>query len=523
MSRAQNLRLAELIGALSLATDLGSGQPMERSLRRCLIAVGLGTAVGLDQDQLQTTYYASLLQYVGCTTEAHEIAAVWSDEIAAGEWFAEIASGQPSEAIAAILRLHGAGEPALRRARMLATALARMPGQNRILEAHCDVGERLAERMGLSPDVQRALTQVYERWDGSGAPRRLKGAEVALPVRILKLAQDAEIFHRTSGVDGAIAVARRRAGAAHDPGLVEVFCREAHRLFDRLGDDLSWQAVLDAEPGLRRVLTDAELDAALRALADFTDLKSPYLAGHSSGVAALASEAARRCRLPDAEVVTVARAGMVHDLGRVGISAAVWAKRGPLSEGEWERVRLHPYYTERILARAPQLAALGALACMHHERLDGTGYHTGMKAAAQPLAARLIAAADVYQALTEPRPHRAAHNADSAANEIRAQAASGKLDREAVEAVLTAAGHRARSRRHTWPAGLSAREVEVLRLVARGHSDRQMAAALNLSPRTVHHHVQHIYDKAGVATRATATLFAMQHDLLRAGIDVPEK
>ena len=124
---------------------------MERSLRRCLLAVGLGTAVGLDQDQLQTTYYASLLQYVGCTAEAHEIAAVWSDEIAAGEWFAEIASGQPSEAIAAILRLHGAGEPALRRARMLATALARMPGQNRILEAHCDVGERLAERMGPGP------------------------------------------------------------------------------------------------------------------------------------------------------------------------------------------------------------------------------------------------------------------------------------------------------------------------------------------------------------------------------------
>lgn len=523
MSQGHAVRLAELIGSLSLATDLGSGQPMERALRRCLLAVGLGTAAGLGQRELQTTYYASLLQYVGCTTEAHEIATIWGDEIAAGEWFAGIASAQPAEAIAAILHFHGAGEPALRRARLLATALTRMPAQKRILQAHCEVAERLAARLGLSQDVQHALTQVYERWDGHGLPNGLKGEEVEVAVRVVKLAQDAEIFQRTGGVDEAVTAVRKRAGAAHDPRLVQVFCREAHRLFDRLGDGAYWAAVLDAEPATPRVLADAELDTGLSALADFTDMKSPYLAGHSSGVSVLAAEAARLCHLPEADVVTVARAGLVHDLGRVGISAAVWGKRGPLSESEWERVRLHPYYTERILARAPLLAALGSLACMHHERLDGSGYHTGKSALAQPLAARLIAAADVYQALMEPRPHRAARTPASAAAHLRAQVASGGLDGEAVESVLQAAGHRAQSRRHRWPAGLSTREVEVLRLVARGHSDGQMAVALSLSPRTVHHHVQHIYHKLGVATRAAAALFAMQHGLLGAEINDPEK
>ncbi len=496
---------------------------MERSLRRCLLAVGLGAAAGLDEDQLRTTYYASLLQYIGCTTEAHEIAAIWGDEIAAGAWFAEIAAAESAEAIAAILRFHGAGEPLLRRARMLATALARMSGQSRIQEAHCEVGERLAERLGLGADVQHALTQVYERWDGKGVPKRLKGDAVVLPVRIVRLAQDAEIFHRSSGVDGAIAAARKRAGAAHDPWLVGVFCQEAQGLFDGLREDPSWEAAIAAEPGTRRRLTDGELDVALRALADFADLKSPYLAGHSRGVAALASEAARRCRLTDGEVLTVHRAGLLHDLGRVGVSAGIWGKIGTLTEGEWERVRLHPYYTERILARAPGLAALGALASLHHERLDGSGYHKGAPATAQPLAARLIAAADVYQALTEPRPHRAALDAGAAAREIRAQTVRGLLDPEAVDAVLAAAGHRVATRRRTWPAGLSAREVEVLRLVARGQSDRQMAAALSLSPRTVHHHVQHIYDKVGVATRAGATLFAMQHGLLATERDPLEK
>ena len=208
------------------------------------------------------------------------------------------------------------------------------------------------------------------------------------------------------------------------------------------------------------------------------------------------------------------RAACVHDLGRVGVSAAIWDKAGPLRSGEWEQVRLHPYYTERVLARSRILSPLGALAALHHERLDGSGYHGGLPATMLPLTARILAAADAYHAMTEPRSHRPALTPEAAAEEARREVRAGRLDGEAVSAVLAVAGHRVRPASREWAAGLSEREVEVLRLVARGHSNRQTAQSLVIAEKTVGHHIQHIYAKIGVSTRAAATLFAMQHDLL---------
>jgi HD-GYP domain-containing protein (c-di-GMP phosphodiesterase class II) len=209
----------------------------------------------------------------------------------------------------------------------------------------------------------------------------------------------------------------------------------------------------------------------------------------------------------------VRRAGLLHDLGRVGVSNAIWDKPGPLSEAERERVRLHPYFTERALARSARLAELGAIGAAHHERLDGSGYHRALPAAMLSLPARLLAAADVFQALIEPRPHRPAYAAEGAAEIVRGEAAAGRLDADAVDAVLTAAG-RPPARRER-PAGLSEREVEVLRLLARGLTNRQMAAQLGLSAKTVGRHVEHIYGKAGVSSRAAAALFAVENGLVR--------
>lgn len=516
MRDSDSVRLAELIGALSLAIDLGMGQPMEYALRACVLAVRLGRVAGLDEAQLSDVFYVSLVRFVGCMADAPLAGETFGDEKATRAWLAAVDWGSPSSMLMALLRNQGAGLPPMRRAGSVATALAYLPRLWGTATAHCEVGQMLAGRLGLAGPVQEALGQVYERWDGKGLPNRLRGEDVALAMRIVLLADDAITFHQRGGVEAAIAVSQERSGGAYDPRLVELFVEHADELLAGITTDTAWDAVLEAEPGRTpRRLAGDDLDQALTAMANFADIESPSTIEHSTGVANLVAQAAQQARLPREDAITLKRAALVHDLGRVSVPAGIWEKRGPLSEAEWERVRLHPYMTERVLSRSTTLARLGGLAAHHHERLDGSGYHRGMRAAEVTFAARLLAAADVYCALTEPRPHRPAVSADEAAEHVRREAQAHRLDRDAADAVLAAAGHPTRTAtRRPYPAGLSEREVEVLRLLARGLPDKQIARTLVVSPRTVHHHVEHIYDKLGVSTRAAATLFAMQHELL---------
>ena len=507
------VRLAELISTLSLATDLGMGLPLDAALGSCILATRLAQSLALTDPELQTTYYLALLRLVGCTADAHLTADALGDEREAFGWMALVDQGSPTAMLAAVARNLAADQPPLRRARALAGFLAAAPQIAQSTTTHCEVAQHLADRVGLPSTVQACLGQVFERWDGRGRPHRVAGEAIARPARVVTFAQDAILHCQAGGVDAAVAMARDRAGGAHDPAVVEAFCRDATGLLSP-PDGPVWDAVLAAEPGPRPTVADHQLDEALRALADYADMRTPCLAGHSPAVGALAGAAAARAGLAAAEVARVRRAGFVHDLGRYGVSAGVWSKPGPLTESEWERVRLHPYYTERILSRPAALAPLGALAALHHERLDGSGYHRGALPGQLGPEARILAAADAYQAMTEPRPHRPARDPDQAADELRADVRAGRLDGEAVQAVLGAAGHRVVPTRRAWPAGLSDREVEVLRLVARGHSNRAIGEALVISTKTAGHHVQHIYDKIGVSTRAAAALFATQHDLL---------
>jgi HD-GYP domain-containing protein (c-di-GMP phosphodiesterase class II) len=271
--------------------------------------------------------------------------------------------------------------------------------------------------------------------------------------------------------------------------------------------------VIAAEPALAIVLSADRFDAALLAVASFVDLKSPFFLGHSRAVADLAGRAGAQLGLPEAEVHVLHRAGLVHDLGRLGVSNSIWDKRGPLGTGEWERVRFHPYLTDRMLCQSVALAPLAAVAVQHRERLDGSGYPRGLAGAAISGAARIVGAADAYQAMREPRPYRPALSGDETAAELRTEVKAGRFDGDAVDAVLGAAGHRV-LRRRSGPAGLTAREVEVLRDLARGLSNKEIAKHLVISPKTVGNHVEHIYLKIDVSTRAAAGLFAMQHALL---------
>jgi HD-GYP domain-containing protein (c-di-GMP phosphodiesterase class II) len=378
-----------------------------------------------------------------------------------------------------------------------------------ILDNHRIAAEELAAQLGLGQDVRDSLRQAFERWDGKGTPGEAKGDDISIASRLVSLADVVEVFHRAGGVPAAISVARERSGTQFDPALVNAFCRDAAELFGGIESATTWDAVIAAEPELEVVLTDEELDAALAAMANFADLKSPYTLGHSCAVAELAGAAARIAELPDGDAVLVRRAGFVHDLGRLGVSNAIWDKR--VSDARGARAGAPPSVPHRThagLVGGP--GPLGAVAVQHHERLDGSGYPRGTSGESLSPAGRILAAAATYRAKLEPRPHRRELAPEEVASYLRAEVKGGRLDGDAVNAVLRAAGHPAR-RRRAWPAGLTSREVEVLRLAALGLSNREIADRLVISRKTAANHVEHIYAKIGVSNRARASLFAVRN------------
>ncbi|HEX7262659.1 MAG TPA: HD domain-containing phosphohydrolase [Candidatus Dormibacteraeota bacterium] len=485
---------------------------MEHMLRSGLIALRLADAAGLDESARSVVYYANLVAWIGCHADSHQIAATFGDDIEFRRDYYARDRSEPGWAIGLASRV-GRGKPLLERPRRLGSFLLQSGDtMSELIRSHCLSAGMFAERLGLGADVQAVLPQAFERWDGSGLPAGLAGEQLSPAMRIVHLADILEVHHRLGGPGRAVKVAKRRSGTKFDPRLVDLFCQQSTEILAGLDVDDVWQAVVDEAPAPGPLMNETELERALEAVADFVDVKSPYTAGHSRGVAALAAAAASVLGLPEADTVRLRRAALVHDLGRMGVSNLIWDKPGPLTPAEWERVRLHPYLTERMLSRPAALHALAEVAGRHHERLDGSGYPHGTQAAALTPAARLLAAADVYHAMLEPRPHRAALTADEAASQLRQEARSGRLDGGAVDAVLGAAGHRV-ARRHAWPAGLTAREVEILGMVARGSSNRELAQQLHISEKTVRNHLEHIYAKAEVSNRTGAILFAIEHGL----------
>jgi HD-GYP domain-containing protein (c-di-GMP phosphodiesterase class II) len=512
------LRLAELLGVLSLAADLGMGQPMEHVLRQCLISLRLAERMGLGEADREVVYYTSLVVWIGCHVDAYEQAKWFGDDTALKSDFRHSDFAAATSKPMFMLRHLGAGLPVTERARLGAGFF----GDGRraaeaMLENHWLAADGLAARLGLPQRVRDSVEQTFERWDGKGAPKGARGEQILLTSRLVALADVVEVFHRAGGTDAAVTVAGQRRGTQFDPDVVDLFTSQAASVVAGLDEASSWDAVIDAEPapGARATrLVGPELDAALEAVADFADVKSPYTIGHSRAVADLAAQAARLAGLSDQAATLIRRAGLVHDLGRLGVPNTIWDKRGPLSHAEAERVRLHPYLTERMLVCSPALAPLAAVAVQHHERLDGSGYPRGLSGAALSPEGRILAAADFYQSRTEPRPHRDACGAAEAASRLRAEAQAGRLDGEAAAAVLSAAGHPA-TRRPARPAGLTGREVEVLQLLARGLSNKEIAERLVISRKTAGHHVEHIYAKTGTPNRALASLFAASHGLIQ--------
>lgn len=365
---------------------------------------------------------------------------------------------------------------------------------------------------GLPAPAVDSLEDVYERWDGLGIPDRRRGDELTLIGRIVYVAEQAVFAHADGGAGAAKAEVTRRAGGHLDPDLAAAFAGDAGELLAVTGAPDLLAEVVAAEPGAGASVDGARVEELCGALAIVADLKGSDLIGHSAHVVVTTDAAARAAGLAEEDRQRLRAAGYLHDLGRVAVPSSVWDRSGPLGAAEWERVRLHSYWTDRILHRCPSLAPLAELAAGHHERCDGSGYHRGVRATELPFPARLLAAADVFAAATEPRPYRQAHSTESARELLIAEADAGRLDHEACAAVAEGAGL-PRPRR-SWPLDLTDREVEVLRLTARGMSNRAIAEELVIAERTVGHHLAHIYDKAGRRTRSGAAVFAVEHGLL---------
>jgi HD-GYP domain-containing protein (c-di-GMP phosphodiesterase class II) len=510
------VRTAEVIAAACLATDLGMGFPFEHGLHATLVTCRLAERLAVGPETTAEAFYVSLLTYSGCTTDSDIAAGIFGGSLTMNMTARQF--GSTLESLGGVIR--ALPEPDSGTLRSGLEIAARLPKAATFRRTHfnalCEVAMMLSERLGLPEEINRLFAYLTERWDGKGVLGRKAGDDIPMALRIVTVARDAAYQALIGGPDHAARTIQERAGHAFDPDVAEVLSHNASEMLST-GEDTPtvWDSILDAEPGPHLTLDPGGVDRALGALGDFADLVSPALAGHSSGVARLAGEAATDLEMTPAEVSRVRRAGLIHDIGRVAIHPRIWQKNGSLNADEWEQVRLHAYHTERVFNRSTFLAPVAAVACRHHERMNGSGYHRGLNATSLEPASRLLAAADAFHAMTEPRDHRPPMPLAEAAAVLREESAAGRLDGEMVAAVLRAAGQQTSPVER--PAGLTEREVQVIRLLARGLQTKQVARALDISAKTADRHIQNVYRKIGVSSRAGATLYASEHGLVQWG------
>lgn len=504
-------RRAEVLAGLSVAIDLGLGQPSEHMLRSATIACRLADRLGLAREQRATVYYSSLVMWIGCHADSQEYARWFGDDIAVRQGaFLVDWSGLPY--LRFLIGNVARGEPLPTRLSVMSSLFRDARGQlGALIHSHCTSAAALAGHIGLSPEVARTLAYTFERYDGGGLPVGAVGDQIPIEMRVAQFADIAEVHHRTYGLDGVVAMAHRRRGGQFDPAVVDAALRDPEELFAPAPAGDSWRHALDQAPDRETRLTHDDFGRLVGAIGDFVDLKCPFSLGHSRAVATLAAATGELLDLAPAEISTLTRAGHLHDLGRLGVSNQVWSKPEGLNPSEWERVRMHPYLTERVLDRIPGLGTERTLARAHHEHLDGTGYPLGVGGSMLGRSERILAVAVAYQSALEPRPYRDGMEPEQAMARLRSRGASGALDPECIEAVLSASGQRAtRVRRDDL---LTPRERQVLGLVARGFSNREIAGRLVLSEKTVRNHVERTYTKIGATNRVGASLYALEHGL----------
>lgn len=516
-------RVADVLGAFTYASDLAFGLRFEDGLRACYIAMRLADRLNLALADRKTVYYTSLLKDAGCTCWTSQLADFWAgDEMEARRELLIYGAGSDIKRFAPwMLRYVGTGLTLPARVARIGDVF--FNSKSFLHEGFltvCEVNARIARRLGMDEPIQEAIQAMFERWDGKGVPHGLKGERTPLAARIIAGCFYFVPLKDLGGRDAARRFATESRGGLLDPGIVDAFLALADEdsFWEELEDAAIWERVRALEPGPVAFSSGpGYLDDVANAFADFVDLKSPHAAAHSRRVAALAEDVAKAVGCPETDVVWVRRAALMHDLGLVAApSFALGRPESELTESEREQIRLHPYHGERLLSRVPSLAPAAGLVGAHHERLDGQGFYRGIRGPAIPLGSRIIATVDVFDELTHDRPGKPAVSEGAAMTTIEMQSGVA-FDSAIVNALRTCLEHRGgrqAAKRQSWPAGLTGREVEVLRLAARGLTRKQMAAQLIITEVTVRHHLEHIYNKIDVTTRVGASMFAMESGLI---------
>ena len=405
------VELSGVIGALSYALDITEGQPMGHAARSCLIGMRIAEAIELPEALRPSLFYGLLMKDVGCSSNAAKVSALFEgDDLAIKQDFKLADPGNRVELARYTARHAAPGRGPLARARRFAAIAAGADAHTRgFVEIRCERGAEIARLVGLDDAAAEAIASLDEHWNGSGHPAGLRGDAIPLLGRILCLAQTVEVFHAARGHAAAYAMAEARSGTWFDPALVDALqsFRADTRFWSRVAGPDPVREVAREEPDTPVSSDDSGLDCIAEGFARVIDAKSPYTARHSEGVAHIAVGIAGQLGFDAHELSDIRRAGLLHDIGKLGVSNRILDKPGKLDDDEWKAIRRHPEYTLRILQRVPVFKSLAELAANHHERMDGRGYHRGLAAGDLPRAHRLLAVADVFEALTADRPYRA--------------------------------------------------------------------------------------------------------------------
>jgi len=429
------LRLSEVLSGLSHALDMTEGQPRGHTERSCLIGMRLAAALDLDDATRSSLFYALLLKDAGCSSNAAKVSSLFGadDAVVKSSRRLTDTSSTPQSVLHAMRTAAPGGSPIARARRVGSLIRFGREGARSLVELRCERGAEVARAIGLGEVTARAIRDVDEHWDGGGYPTGISGDQISLPGRVLCLAQTAEVFWQQGGPAAACGIARQRRGTWFDPALVDALVALEHDA--PLWDSLGAPAVAALEPPDRVLVADDErLDRVAQAFASVVDAKSPYTARHSEGVAEIAVAISSLLALGSDASATVRRAALLHDVGKLGVSNRILDKPDRLTEQEWAVVRRHPRWSLEILMRVRAFHELARIAAAHHERLDGSGYFAGLTARELDSPSRILAVADVAEALTAERPYRSALGPDEVLDIMRPDAGRS-LDADAFAAL----------------------------------------------------------------------------------------